>query len=166
MRKTMVATALSFLMAIGAGAALADTGGHAPSAPAYSRAPGQQGTAANAPAAVGFAEEEVQTAPWTVQRVDKQNHNLVLQAPDGTQNTVSIPAGTPGFDTLKKGDQIQLDYFDAAIVEPAGSPTSSSGSGQKAASNDTGRKVRNIRKVGHNDNMGRSNTNNAKHDTH
>lgn len=168
MHKTMAVAALSFLMAVGGGAALAEAGGGqaAPSAAAPSSEasgqPGNQKTRANAPGPVGFAEEEVQTAPWTVQRVDKKNHSLVLQAPDGTQNTVNIPAGTPGFDGLAKGDQVQLDYFDAAVIgvpasNQAGS-TSASGGGQSAAANNTNRKVRNIRKVGHNgsNNMGHS----------
>jgi hypothetical protein len=147
MHKTMAATALSFLMAMGGGAALADAGGQTSSS---SRAQGSRANA-NMKGPVGFAEEEVETAPWTVQRVDKQNHHLVLRAPDGTQNTVDIPAGTPGFDSLKKGDQIQLDYFDAAVVEPA-APTSANGSDRSATGNSSNRKVRNIRKVGHNNN--------------
>jgi len=109
------------------------------------------------PGEVGFASEEVQTAPWTVERIDKQNRNLVLRAPDGTQNTVNIPPGTPGFDSLKKGDQIQLDYYEAAVVDvPANTakPSSHSGSSSSSAqgTNDKNahRQVRNIRKVDQN----------------
>jgi len=171
MHKTMAATALSFLMAVGGGVALAEAGGGqaAPSAAApSSQASGQSSnpkTGANTPGSVGFAEEEVQTAPWTVERVDKKNHNLVLQAPDGTQNTVDIPAGTPGFSGLAKGDQVQLDYFDAAFVGvPASnqaSSTSAGSSSQSATANNTNRKVRNIRKVGHNNNNNNNNNNNS-----
>lgn len=157
MLKTMSAAALSFLLAVGGGVAFAESGGHA-SAPkaTSSQASGQQGSRANTPRAVGFASEEVETAPWTVERVDKQNRSLVLRASDGTQNTVNIPAGTPGFDSLKKGDQIQLDYYEAAVVgvpantaKPSSQTGSNSGSAQGKNDN-ANRQVRNIRKVDQN----------------
>jgi hypothetical protein len=149
MRKSMAATALSFLLAIGGGAALADSS----SSHADARA--------NRAAPVGFAEEEVTSAPLTVESVDMKNRNLVLRAPDGTKSTVDIPAGTPGFDTLKKGDKVQLDYFEAAVFGP-GNPqqsnrtsqtgnttgtSSSNATGSSAPANANHGKVRNIRKV-------------------
>ncbi|HSS40865.1 MAG TPA: hypothetical protein VLT58_19025 [Polyangia bacterium] len=109
---------------------------------------------------VGFAEEEVSSAPLTVERVDQKNRNIVVRAADGTQSTVDIPAGTPGFDSLKKGDKIQLDYFAAAVFGPGnqqqGKRTSQNGAassggpssaGKSAAGNANHGKVRNIRKV-------------------
>jgi hypothetical protein len=160
MLKTMSAAALSFLLAVGGGVAFAESGGHASPPPkaTSSQASGQQGSHANnMPRAVGFASEEVETAPWTVQSIDKQNRNLVLRGPDGTQNTVNIPAGTPGFDSLKKGDQIQLDYYEAAVVgvpantaKPSSQSGSNSGSAQGTTDNNAHRQVRSIRKVDHN----------------
>jgi hypothetical protein len=155
MLKTMSAAALSFLLAVGGGVAFAEGGGQAPSSAApSSQSSGASAPRANSPRAMGFEEEEVQTAPWTVQRIDQKNHDLVLRAPDGTQSTVNIPAGTPGFDSLKKGDQIQLDYFEAAVVGvPANSASKTtqtgSGSTHAAANDTTNRQVRSIRKVGH-----------------
>jgi len=172
MQNTMAAAALSLLMAIGGGVAVAETGqGSSSSAAPPSQSSGQSATGPARPdrrGPVGFEEEEVETAPWTVQRVDTQKHTLVLEAPDGTQNTVNVPAGTPGFDSLKKGDQVQLDYFDAAVIEPSSNQASTAGSakaGQPATSNGSPRKVRNIRKVGHSSNasMGDSSRNNMGH---
>lgn len=177
MQNGMTAAALSFLMALGGGAALAETGGQGSSSSAAPPAQSSDQSGANAARGdkrgpVGFEEEEVETAPWTVQRVDTQKHNLVLQAPDGTQNTVNIPPGTPGFDSLKKGDQVQLDYFDAAVIEPAAPNKVSGGSSghgaQPAAGNASNRKVRNIRKVGPNSNandMGHTGSTTAPTDT-
>lgn len=165
MHKTMVATSLSFLMAVGGGAALAETGGQSPSPSADqpSQTSGQAGSPNNtARGPVGFAAEEIQTAPWTVERIDKQNRNMVLQAPDGTQNTVNVPAGTPGFDSLKKGDQIQLDYFEAAVVGAPGhqanakgrtGATGSTGANNESAGNNSNRQIRGIRKVGNSKNV-------------
>lgn len=104
MRNVMRAIPLSFLMAVGGGAALANSNS-TDQTPSSSAAPssqasgphtsGQQQGKGNGSAPVGFAEEEVTSTPLTVEHIDKQNRNLVLRAPDGTQSTVGIPAGTP-----------------------------------------------------------------------
>jgi hypothetical protein len=162
MRKTMAAMALSFLMAMGGGEAFAKSNGKgaSSSSAAASQPSGQQG--ANGQGPVGFAEEEIQTGPFTIERVDKQNRNMVVRGPDGTKSTVNIPSGTPGFDSLKSGDQVQFDYFEAAVVGPGSSRATGSAqtpaspgmanpaSGSNASANGSGRTVRNIRKVGHN----------------
>ncbi len=158
MLKTMSAAALSVLLTVGGGVALAEGSGQTPSPAASTQSSGQNGARANhAPGAVGFEEEEVQTAPWTVERIDKKNHQLVVRAPDGTQNTMNIPSGTPGFDSLKQGDKIQLDYFEAAVVGVPGnsakaSSTAGAGSGQAASNDNSNRQVRRIRKVNQNGN--------------
>ncbi len=165
MRKTLGAISVSFLMAVGGGAALAESnsGGQKPStsAAAPSKASGTQ-TAGQQTAPVGFAEEEATSGPFTVESVNKKDRNLMLRAPDGTESTVAISAGTPGFDSLKKGDIVQLDYFAAAVFE-GGQRTnaaSQSGSGQNHASNQAGGttsstnggQVRRIHKIGNSDN--------------
>lgn len=181
MRETMAATALSFLMAVGGGAALANSNPGGQTAPSSatpssetsgSQASGQKGTQANGQAPEGFAEEEVTSAPLTVEKVDKKNRNLVLRAPDGTQSTVDIPSGTPGFDSLKKGDKVEIDYFAAEVFGPgnqkgnnanqAGSTSNGSsnqGGGSSSANQNGMGRVHNIRKVGsasHTGNSGNS----------
>ncbi len=178
MHKTMAATALSFLLALGGGVALANSNSNSNSNSGHqgsssTQGSQQQGTEANPKATqpggqvpVGFAEEEVTSGPFTVQSVDKKNRNLVLRAPDGTQSTVNIPSGTPGFDPLKKGDKVQLDYFAAAVFGPGNQQGnganqngsmqgSSSGQANTGANNHVG-KVRNIRKVNDTANTGNS----------
>jgi hypothetical protein len=119
---------------------------------------------------VGFAEEEVTSAPLTVERIDKKNRNLVLRATDGTQSTVPIPAGTPGFDSLKQGDKVQIDYYAAEVFEPgqpangANQTGSTSNHGNQAGGTSSGAtngkatngKVRNIHKVGNGNETGQS----------
>ncbi|MFL5303589.1 MAG: hypothetical protein ACJ8F1_00175 [Polyangia bacterium] len=149
----MAATALTFLLAVGGGAALADSASGAKSQP--------QQTQAKSQGPVGFAEEEVTSAPLTVERVDKKNRNVVLRAADGTQSTVDIPSGTPGFDSLKKGDKVQLDYFAAAVFGPGNQQQgnrANANSGNAAAGNASQGKVRNIRKVDDTGNTGHSGT--------
>ncbi len=177
MHKTMVGMALSFLMAVGGGAALANSssGGQNPS---YAPAPssensgsqasgqtGQKGTQANGRAPTGFAEEEVTSPPFTVEHIDKKNHSLALRAPDGTQSTVDIPPGTPGLDALQKGDRVQLDYFAAEVFGPGSQKanrasqngSAANGSSSSAHPNGIGR-VHNIRKLGNNGNTGETGT--------
>ena len=177
MHKTMAATALSFLMAVGGGVALADGGGSASSSSAATSSSDQHASRAKMQGPVGFAEEEVETGPWTVERIDKQSRDMVLRAADGTQKTVNIDTGTPGFDSLKKGDRVELDYFDAAVIEPATNRASTSNgsdqaksasaSGQSASSNAGNRKVRSIRKVGQNtSHTGGTSTNSASPSKH
>jgi hypothetical protein len=191
MRNATGAISLSFLMAVGGGAALANSNsGDDQKPPSSSSAPSSQTSGsqaagqqhgqpseqpqgqANGRGPVGFAEEEVTSAPLTVERIDTKNRNLVVRAPDGTQSTVDIPAGTPGFDSLKKGDKVQIDYF-AAEVFGRGQPANGAnqtGSTSNHASNQAGGtgsganngKVRNIRKVGNSDKTGHSgNTGNS-----
>ena len=180
MRKTMAATALSFLLSVGGGVALANStsgtqgssaAGTTPPQSSGSHGSDQQGTQANGQGPAGFAEEEVTSAPFTVQSVDKKNRTLVLRAPDGTQSTVNIPSGTPGFDSLNKGEEVQVDYFAAEVFGPGnqqgnranqnganqnGSMQGSSSSQANAGTNNHIGKVRNIRKVNNNGNMGNS----------
>ena len=99
MRNVMGAIPLSFLMAVGGGAALANSNSadQNPSSSSASssqasgpqtngqqqhgQANGQPQGQANGQAPVGFAEEEVTSAPLTVERVDQKNRNLFLRAP-------------------------------------------------------------------------------------
>ena len=182
MRNVMGAIPLSFLMAVGGGAALANSNsadqnpssssasssqasGPQTNGQQHGQANGQPQGQANGQAPVGFAEEEVTSAPLTVERVDQKNRNLFLRAPDGTQSTVQIPMGTPGFDALKKGDRVQLDYY-AAEVFGGGQPAkganqtgSTSDHGAQAGGTSSGPnngKVRNIRKVGNENQPGHS----------
>jgi hypothetical protein len=165
MRNGMGAIAVSFLMAAGGGAALANSnsGDQKPSATS-SQTSGSSGSQAQAP--VGFAEEQVTSAPLTVERIDKKNRNLVVRAPDGTQSTLDIPKGTPGFDSLKKGDKVQIDYFAAEVFGggQAANGANQTGSTSNHGTNRTGGvspganngKVRNIHKVGNGDKTGHS----------
>ena len=168
MRKTMAATAMGFFLAVAGGAAFANTNSGTGSASATAPSSGtatpqaspQNGAQDNAP--VGFAEEEIRSAPLTVERVDTKNRKMVLRAPDGTQSTVDIPVGTPGFDSLKKGDQVQIDYVAAEVFREGGAQgnqakqgasTSNSGSKASGSNNGIGR-VHNIHKVDNSGNAG------------
>jgi hypothetical protein len=85
----------------------------------------------NAPTAGGHdqaavpiaASEELVTAPFTVEDVDRAHRRVAVRSPDGDRMTVDVPSDVAGFDKLKKGDKIDVDYYKAVAVSllPAGS---------------------------------------------
>jgi translation elongation factor P/translation initiation factor 5A len=68
---------------------------------------------------------EMVTAPFTVVEVDKHHRKVTLQSADGDRTTVSVPPEIQGFDQLKKGDKIEIDYYRslAASILPPGAAT-------------------------------------------
>ncbi|HEY6477207.1 MAG TPA: hypothetical protein VI456_11545 [Polyangia bacterium] len=76
---------------------------------------------------VAFEQQEVMSAPFSVESIDRANRRVVVQSPDGARSTVNVTPDAPGFDTLKKGDQVELDYFKSSVVSLAPSGAASSG---------------------------------------
>jgi cold shock CspA family protein len=103
-------------MGVGLGAfaarpAWADTGSSGVPAPAA--APGAVVVTSDP---VAIEQEEVMSAPFTVVGVDKADRRLVVQSPDGARSTVNVSPNAPGFETLKKGDQVELDYYKSSVL--------------------------------------------------
>jgi hypothetical protein len=50
----------------------------------------------------------------------------MLKAEDGTETTVNVPSDVKAFDTLKKGDKVDIDYYESLAVSlaPTGSKPS------------------------------------------
>lgn len=118
-------TTKRLLALIGGGCALAAVPSLAGQAPAFAQAAGSasgSGAQGESAAPVAVAEELV-TAPFTVEDIDRKNRTLTLRSADGEKVSMSVPADTQGFEQLKKGDKIELDYYRAAVVSvlPAGS---------------------------------------------
>jgi hypothetical protein len=71
----------------------------------------------------------------SVVAIDRATRSVTLQNVSGETKTVKAPADMKAFDTLKVGDQIEIDYTEAAAVSlaPAGSKPSisESSSGMK-----------------------------------
>jgi cold shock CspA family protein len=73
---------------------------------------------------VAFEQEEVVSAPFTVESIDRAGRRVVVQSPDGARSTVNVSPNAPGLDTLKKGDQVELDYYKSSVVSLAPSGAS------------------------------------------
>jgi hypothetical protein len=61
-------------------------------------------------------QEQVTHAPFSVEAVDRADRKLVLQSPGGGAMTVRVASTVDGFDQLKKGDEVQIDYFLPSVV--------------------------------------------------
>jgi hypothetical protein len=63
-----------------------------------------------------------------VEDIDRKNRKVTVRAPDNDQTTITVPADTKGFETLKKGDTIDVDYYRSvalSILAPGAKPTAS-----------------------------------------
>jgi hypothetical protein len=52
----------------------------------------------------------------TVEKIDKSGHHLTLKGPEGQKKQVKVPADVQGFDKLKVGDKIDVDYVESLAV--------------------------------------------------
>jgi hypothetical protein len=67
-----------------------------------------------------------------VTSIDRSTRNVVLQNADGEKKTVKVPTDVKAFDTLKVGDRIDVDYYEAmavALAPPGSKPSMSERSG-------------------------------------
>jgi hypothetical protein len=99
------------------------------SSPGSQGSQGSQGTPGSAqtppPAAV---QEELVSIPVTVEDIDKKSRTMTVKTADGDRIPLSVPADVQGFDKLKKGDKIDIDYYRAVAVRvlPSGATASDS----------------------------------------
>jgi type III secretory pathway component EscU len=91
-------------------------------------------------------EEELVTIPVTVEDIDKKSRKLVVRTADGEKVTMNVPPNVKGFDNVKKGDKIDVDYYRSvavAVLPGAGAGgsqtmrTTTSGSGSGGVSRQT-----------------------------
>ena len=77
-----------------------------------------------------------QRSPGTVERtthetmvvtgIDRSTRNVILQNADGEKRTVKVPTDVKAFDTLKVGDRVDIDYYEAmavALAPPGSKPS-------------------------------------------
>jgi hypothetical protein len=91
--------------------------GAAPFAAARADTSSSGAASSSAPAPVAVQSEEVIRSPFTVEQIDRTNRRLVVVGRDGAQSTVTISPDAKGFDALKPGDQVALDYYKASVLE-------------------------------------------------
>jgi hypothetical protein len=62
------------------------------------------------------SESETTTAPFSVENVDRTSRLIVVQGADGSRMTVRLAPEVAGLDELRKGDQVELDYYPATVL--------------------------------------------------
>src|SRR5262249_49369447 len=88
----------------------------------------QQGGAGQQPGAAGQPlgeKSEMTTTSATVDSIDKKNRTVTLTGQAGDRFTVQVPKSVKAFDTLKKGDMVDIDYYQSvalALLQPGETP--------------------------------------------
>jgi hypothetical protein len=73
-----------------------------------------KGAAPSPPVAV--EQERLVAGPFTVDSVDRSARKVTVRGPDGTQTTIDVSPNATGFDNLKPGDRVDLDYYSSTVV--------------------------------------------------
>jgi hypothetical protein len=64
----------------------------------------------------GPAAERTTSETVIVTGIDRSNRTVGLQNAEGEKRTVKVPADVKAYDTLKVGDRIDIDYYEAIAV--------------------------------------------------
>ena len=68
------------------------------------------------PARSGPAAERTTSETVIVTGIDRSNRTVGLQNAEGEKNTVKVPTDVKAYDTLKVGNRIDIDYYEAMAV--------------------------------------------------
>jgi hypothetical protein len=92
------------------------------------------GTASAAPttetsessSAKGTEQSQLTHMTATITGIDKSDRSVMLKSEDGTETAINVPSDVKAFDTLKKGDKVDIDYYQSLAVSlaPTGSKPS------------------------------------------
>src|SRR5258708_37002492 len=76
----------------------------------------------------GQTRSKLTHATATVESVDHAARMVTLKKEDGDETTVAVPTEVKMFDTLKKGDKVDIDYYESWPISmaPTGSNPSAS----------------------------------------
>ena len=70
--------------------------------------------------------------------IDNTDRSVLLKSSDGTQNWVHVPDSMAGFDKLKMGDKVDVDYYQSLAISLAPSGSKPSQSMSQAGERDLG----------------------------
>jgi hypothetical protein len=99
-----------------------------PPSPATPRASGESVR----PAVPSGQEQNTQVASRrahevvSVASIDRAARRVTVQGADGERRTINVPAEVRGFDTLKVGDNVEMDYYESigiSVLAPGTKPT-------------------------------------------
>jgi cold shock CspA family protein len=74
----------------------------------------------------------------TITGIDNTDRSVLIKASDGSENWVHVPESVAGFDRLKMGDKVNVDYYQSLAISLAPSGTKPSMSATQAGAVDLG----------------------------
>jgi hypothetical protein len=102
-----------FLSAIGAGVLLLSSAAFA--------APSTENSEVNS--ATGQTRSQLVHTSASIAGIDTVERSVLLKMSDGSQNWVHVPDSVEGFDRLKTGDKVDVDYYQSLAISMAPSGT-------------------------------------------
>ena len=89
-----------------------------------SAAPSMENSEVNSP--TGQTRSQLIHSSATIAGIDSTDRSVLLKTSDGTENWVHVPDSVQGFDRLKVGDKVDVDYYQSLAISmmPAGSKPS------------------------------------------
>ncbi len=103
---------------------------------AVQAAPGMEESVTNT--ATGQTRTQLVHAVATVKGINHSDRSVVLKKEDGEETTVYVPDAVKGFDTLKMGDKVDVDYYQSLAISMAPTGAKPSMSEHKGAAVDVG----------------------------
>ena len=103
-------------------------------------APGMEESVTNTP--TGQTRTQLVHAVATVKGINRTDRSVILKKDDGEETTVHVPEAVKGFDTLKMGDKVDVDYYESLAISMAPTGTKPSMSERKGAAVDVGGGIR------------------------
>lgn len=92
--------------------------------------------------ATGQTRTQLVHAVATVKGINRTDRSVILKKDDGEDTTVHVPEAVKGFDTLKMGDKVDIDYYESLAISMAPTGTKPSMSERKGAAVDVGGGIR------------------------
>ena len=69
--------------------------------------------------ATGQTRTQLVHAVATVKGINRSDRSVTLKKDDGEETTVHVPEAVKGFDTLKMGDKVDIDYYESLAISMA-----------------------------------------------
>jgi len=107
---------------------------------AVQAAPGVEQSVTNT--ATGQTKTQLVHVVATVKGISRADRTVILKKDDGEETAVHAPDAMKGFDTLKVGDKVDVDYYESLAISMAPTGSKPSMSERKGAAVDVGGGIR------------------------
>ena len=88
--------------------------------------------------AAGQTRTQLVHATASVKGINRGLRSVVLKKDDGEETTIHVPDAVKGFDTLKVGDKVDVDYYESLAISMAPTGTKPSMTERKGSAVDMG----------------------------